>query len=124
MEIISNIRLVSNSYQVELDLADAGLTPSELEAIQSFGEPVISIGGDFDDGDDLTFSLADEDRKFPSQFPAKAVFNLSDYPSDANARAVLFRNTIRERLETAIVTLRAKVIGVTGREISNIDTTP
>lgn len=124
MEIISYIRLVNNAYEVELDLADGGLTPVEKDCITKFGEPVISVGGEFTDGVDLTFTLADNDRKFPSQFPVKYSFGLADYPSDANDRAVLFRNTIRTRIDDAVTALRALSIGDTGRTIDNVDTTP
>lgn len=124
MEIISYIRLVNNAYAVEMDLADNGLTPVEAESIRNFGEPTIEVGGDFDDGDALTFTLAGEDRKFPSQFPIKTTFSISDYPTDANARAVLYRDTLRTRLDVAVTALRAKTVGTTGRDIENIDTTP
>lgn len=124
MELLRTIRLVNNVYHAEVDLADGGLTPVEEETITQYGEPVIAAGGTFTDGQGLTFTLADEDRKFPSQFPVKATFSRADFPSDANARAVLWYDTIRDRCETAMETIRGYAAGITGRDISNIDTTP
>jgi len=124
MEIESKIRLVNNAYSVELDLADGGLTPVELQAIRNYGEPVVSAGGLFDDGAGLTYTLPDDDRKFPSQFPVKYTFSLADYPSDANDRAVLFRQTMKTRIDAAVTAIRALDEGTTGHEIDVIDTTP
>jgi hypothetical protein len=98
--------------------------PEEAEAVRRFGEPTIDVGGEFDDGDALTYTLAADDRKFPSQFPVKKIFSLEDYTTTTNDRAVLFRDTIRTRITDAITDLRAQAVGSTGREISNIDTTP
>ena len=123
MEIISNIRLVSNTYEVEIDLAQGGLTPVEAEAIRQFGEPVTETGGEFDNGSGLEFELPEADRKFPSQFPVKAVFSLADN-ANANARAILFKDTIIQRLTTSVIDIRELSAGITGREIINIDTTP
>ena len=125
MEIITYIRLVNNSYEVELDLAEGGLTPVEKEAIANYGEPVITAGGLFDaGGGGLSYTLGDDDRKFPSQFPVKKTFSRADYPSDANDRAVLYRTTLKTRLDTAMTALRSRAAGTTGREIDNIDTAP
>lgn len=124
MELERSIRLVNNAYHAEVNLARDGLTPVEAEAVSNYGEPTIEAGGTFDDGVDLTYDLPADDRRFPSQFPVKAVFSRSDYPDDANARAVLWYNTIRDRIEAAVEALRAIPSGTTGRDISNIDTTP
>jgi len=124
METIATIRLVSGSYHVEVDLAEDGLTPVEAEVISQHGEPVITAGGLFDDEISLSYTLADDDRKFPSQFPVKAIFSLADFPSDANDRAVLFRDEIRDRIDIAITALRALTAGTVGKDIDNEDTTP
>jgi len=124
METEATIRLVNNVYNVEVDLADNGLTPVEAEVISQFGEPVIAAGGNFDDGGGLSYDLADDDRKFPSQFPVKASFSLADHPADANDRALLFRDKVRERIDTAITALRGNTVGTVGRDIDNEDTTP
>jgi len=124
METIATIRLVNNAYHVEVNLADEGLTPVEKEVIAQYGEPVIAAGGTFNDGVSLSYDLNANDRKFPSQFPVKAIFSRADYPSDANARAVLFRDQIRSRIDTAITALRNNSAGTVGKDIDNEDTTP
>ena len=110
MEIESHIRLVNNAYSSEIDLADGGLTPVEAEAISHYGEPVIEAGGLFDDGGGLSYTLAADDRKFPSQFPVKAIFSNADFPTDANDRAVLYRDEIIIRLDAAVTALRVLIV--------------
>jgi hypothetical protein len=124
MEIVSYIKLVSSNYEVEIDLAPDGLTPVEEAAITNFGEPVIPTGGTFTRASPaLTFTLPESDRKFPSQFPVKASFDIADN-ADANARAVLFRDKILERLTTHVRAVRTLAAGTTGKDITNINTTP
>ncbi len=121
MRISSSIILIDGVYNVTVDLVSGGFTPVEAEAVYQHGEPTVSCGGEFDDGDALTFTLADNDRKFPSQFPVKQRFSLEDY-GDAAERAELWRSTIKTRLDTAITTLRNISVANTGEEIANIDT--
>lgn len=123
MRLNTSITLVDGVYHVSVDLADTnGFTPVEQEAVTQFGEPTIACGGSFDDGGGLTYTLDTNDKLFPSQFPVKEKFSTVDYPSNANARAVLWRDTIKTRIDAAITTLRSKTVGTVGEEIANIDT--
>lgn len=121
MRITSSIILIDGVYNVTIDLASGGFTPVEAEAVYQHGEPSVACGGEFTDGDDLTFELSASDKKFPSQFPVKQRFSLEDY-EDAAARATVWRDTIKTRLDTAITTLRNISVGAVGEEIDNIDT--
>lgn len=122
MQIEVYIRPLNNLFEVQIGLAgtpEEGLTPVEREAFRNFGEPLIECGGDFDDGDGLTFSLPSDARRFPSQFPVKQLFSLSD-EADANDRAVLYRTTIETRLVTARDAQTQKITGVSGRFITSL----
>ena len=124
MRITSTIQLRDAVYHVAVDAADTlPFTPAEQEALTNFGEPTIACGGTFTLGD-LTYTLAENDRLFPSQFPVKQTFSTEDYPDDANERATLWRNTIKTRLENAVAALRSLAPGTVGEETDNIDTTP
>lgn len=123
MRISSSIILIDGVYNATVDLFSGGFTPVEAEAVYQHGEPSVECGGEFDDGDALTFTLADNARQFPSQFPVKQRFSLEDY-EDAAARAELWRSTIKTRLDTAITTLRTISVSNTGEEVANLDTTP
>jgi hypothetical protein len=120
MQIKSSITIKDNVYHVEIDLDK--FSPAEEEAVAQFGEPTIACGGEFEDPD---FTLADDDRKFPSQFPVKQRFGVEDYES-ASDIAVAWRNAVKDRLESGMeaVRLSAASPGVVGLEIDIIDTTP
>lgn len=124
MEIESTIRLVGNVYNVEIDLATDGFTPTEQEVVEQFGEPLVDIGGSFTDGGSLSYTLTSEDRRFPSQFPIKVQFSRVDYPDDAAERAGVYRSTLITRITAAITTLRGYTVSNLGHDISNNDTTP
>lgn len=121
MQITNNIRLVDNIYHVEIDLHE--LTLSEQEAINKFGEPLIECGGNFDDLGGLTFDLDSDIRKFPSEFPCKYSWDRGDY-EDAADRADLWRDTILDRLDTAVTAKRAETSANLGSNTTSIDTTP
>lgn len=126
MEIETKKELISGIYHCTVDLHndEEGLTSAEADAIANYGEPTVDVGGSFDDGAGLTYTLDDNDKSFPSQFPAKETFSTVDFPSDASARADLWISTVKTRLTTAMQTLRGKSVGTIGTNIDIIDTTP
>lgn len=120
MDIKSTIRLTNNVYHAEIDLYE--LTLVEQDVINKFGEPTIDCGGSFDDQMGLTFTLDTDERKFPSQFPCKKSWDRADYPSDADDRAALWRDTIKTRIDTAVTALRALTYDNLGTEIAPVPT--
>jgi hypothetical protein len=121
MEIETRIDQCDNAYSVQIGLANCpedALTPVERQAFQAFGEPVVDVGGSFS-GEDLSFTLPSDQRRFPSQFPVKQVFSLADN-SDANARAVLYQTTIQARLVAARNTQTEKSDGTVGRFVTTL----
>lgn len=124
MQTRSIIQLVDNVYTAEVALDTNGLTPVEKDVITKYGEPTISCGGEFTDGVDLTYTLATNDKKFPSQFPVKQSFSRVDYPDDAYDRADLWIETLKTKIDTAVTALRAIPETLVGTTVSNIDTQP
>ena len=128
MHLYSSITLINNTYHVQVGPrileGTSAFTPAEQEALAKAGEPVVEVGGTFTDSP-LTFTLSEEDRLFPSQFPVKQLFSLDD-DDDAGDMAVLFRDTIKTRIEAAMESARTAAIADTvfGSEISDINTTP
>lgn len=124
MQIATTKALSNGRYSVVIALRDDGLSLAEQEAISQFGEPVIDCGGSFDDQAGLTYTLATNEKLFPSQFPVKELFSTEDFPSDASARADLWKSTVIARLTSAVQTLRTNSVGALGYDVQNIDTTP
>ena len=130
MQIHSSITLINNVYHVQVGpraLDGMGLsafTPVEQEALAKVGEPVVACGGTFTT-EGLEFTMDADDRYFPSQFPVKKLFSVDDYDDDAPGMAVLFRDTIKTRMTTAMENIRIDMTSdATGSEIDDIDTTP
>lgn len=116
MELNCDVRLTGGVYHVEIGLGSvAPLSPVEQEALQRFGEPVVECGGTFGEGDS-SFTLPAVQRRLPSQFPVKQMFSLADF-EDANARAVLFRDTMITRLTAVRTALLARDPGYTGHSV-------
>lgn len=137
MELKTIIRLVNNVYHVEVALNDSGLTPVETEAINAFGAPTVSCGGNFgvtgttgSTGTNTYFTLADNDKAFPTNFPVKQVFSLVDYPvgttapPNAAVRADTWRDTIVTRTTTAVQGKRTEAATYVGTTVTVVDTTP
>lgn len=123
MQIVTSISLTNNVYSVDVSLEAGGFTPIEADAISRFGEPLVSCGGSFTDGGDLTYVLDDNDKYFPSGFPVRQRFSLDDN-ADAYARTTVWRDTMKTRITAAVTALRALDIDALGKEISIVDTTP
>ncbi len=127
MKLISNITVVAGIYHVSVGLfgdRETAFTPVEAEALAVGGEPMIEVGGEFTDGE-LTFTLAERDLQFPTQFPVTIKFSKDDF-DDAKERATLWWQEIEERLDTAMTDLRTEVAenNNAGTFVNTIDTTP
>jgi hypothetical protein len=126
MEIRKTIRLVGNVYHVEIDLAEGAgfcpISPIEQQQLNQFGEMLLDLGGAFTDEEDppLEFDLPTNEVYIPSAFPIKQLFSLDDFEDDANARAVIWRDTIMSRINIALTALLAKSSGTTGSEVDNV----
>lgn len=102
MILRKTITLLNKTYHVQIGLdqgEDQALTPVEREAIRQNGEPVVDCGGAFTGPP--SFTLANRELRFPSQFPVIQLFNTTDY-ADAEARANVFKDTVSARIATAI----------------------
>lgn len=125
MIIRDDLQLIANAFHIQIGLdtlrPDA-LSPEEAAAIARFGEPVVECGGAFSVGS--TYTLAANQRRFPSQFPVKQVFGIADEASvaAANAKAVTFRTEIRTRIDAALTALRALNPGTLGGNSTTIAT--
>lgn len=122
LEITRN--LVQRRYHVEIRVPASGaFTPVEQEALRRVGEPVISCGGEFTDGDAITFTLGTNDRKFPSSFPVKQVFSLID-DENAGDHAQVWETVMKERITEGMRTIRAVLAASDSSSIADIDTSP
>lgn len=137
MELKTDITLVNNVYHAAVDLGGNGLTSAEAEAINSFGAPYVSCGGEFGTtgttgatGTNTYFTLESNDKQFPTSFPIKQTFSLTDYPEGTTAppaaskRANTWRNTMVERITAAVTAKRAVSSLYLGQTVQIIDTTP
>lgn len=137
MELKTDIKLVNNIYHAVVGLGDNGLTSAETEAINSFGAPYVSCGGEFgttgttgSTGTNTYFTLDSNDKLFPTNFPIKQTFSLADYPEGTTAppaaskRANTWRNAIVDRVTAAVIAKRAVSSLYIGQTVQTIDTTP
>jgi len=119
MRLADTIELIDNAYHVQIGLAEErGLTPVEQEAFANFGDAVVDVGGEFST-EGLTFTLPTRDVFFPSGFPVKQIFSLDDF-NDANARAVLWRDTIKTRIIAQRDAWLAKSVGNVDENITTV----
>jgi len=138
MEIKTVIRQLNNAFHAEVALSENGLSPSEAEAINQVGAPYVNCGGEFGlsgttgaTGTNTYFELADNYKYFPTNFPVKQIFSLTDYPygttapPNAERRAIVWKDAVVLRTQDAVRTAR-ETAGSTavGTIIQNLDTTP
>lgn len=118
MDLRETLTLIDGQYHTQVVVES--LTDQEQEALAKFGGWSIDLGGEFDDGQGLTFSLPHKIRLFPQQFPTKRLFDRRDY-DDANARAELWLTTVVARINSARTTALAKDPGT---EFDDLNTYP
>ena len=105
MDIKKETYLTSSTY-----IGKVTVTPStnELSLLSKYDEPVIDVGGSFSDGT-TEFSLTSDNRYMYTNNPFSQIFDpvsLGVTLYECGLRAVVFVNTITERLQTEITTLR------------------
>lgn len=98
MQLRETLSLIDGQYHTQVVVES--LTAEEQEALAKFGGWSIDIGGEFDDGQGLSFTLPTTIRLFPQQFPVKRLFDRQDQ-ADANDRAALWLTTVVGRITTA-----------------------
>lgn len=122
MEIAYSITPVSGSYVVQFQLGTSAKPVSgrEQDQLNAFGDMQVDFGGAF--SGDPAFTLPTDVRAVPRQFPIAYDFDVADYAdeAEANAAAVIYRDTIKTRIGEALGILMAKEIGTSGTGQENI----
>lgn len=120
MLIRSSTTLVGNLYRVDLSLEPDGVSGRERDVLDQFGEPVVDCGGTFTSGS-LTFTLDALAIRVPTDLAlASRSFSRADYPTEANARAELYRLTVLTRIADAISELLSRDPGTIGTNVTPI----
>lgn len=107
MILTSRIDIINNSYHVTigLDPGPDALTEVEKNALATFGEPVIALGGTFTPSpvtNPATFTLPVKDLRFPSQAPFTQIFPVTTYTPNTAAFATWYRTNIIAAINTAV----------------------
>lgn len=102
MEAVGKVELINNSYIASVATRDWGTFEDEL--LTRYSEPVIQVGGTFSNGTTV-FSLTETTRKVKSQSPFRVSFDTGLY-GDAGERAVLWMESIQDRLEISVKAFR------------------
>lgn len=114
MQLRVILNLIDEQYHSQLSVES--LTAEEQQALSQFGPWLVDLGGEFDDQQGLTFTLPHTNRQLPQQFPVKRLFDLKD-DQDANARAVLWLETLITRITDARTQALAKTPGTEFDEV-------
>ena len=98
------------------------VTTADKSLIEKFGEPEVNCGGDFDDGNGLTYTLPDVYVKIISGLPYRQVFDPTVAPWSTNTanKLTLYRTTMLTRFTSAFTTLRANSDTFTNEYVQNI----
>lgn len=89
--------------------------------ISKYGEPDINFGGSFNNGQGITFTLTDNYRKMPSEFPVRIVFSeTAPFDVDTATKLALYRTTLQTTIETAVTSLRDMTDTFTGEYVTVI----
>lgn len=122
MEIETIITPHSGNYKVQIKMAGCGDAPvsgCEMDRLRAVGEPRVDMGGLFEAGE-ICFRLPSNPISIPSQLPYAYCFTKDQYGDRANSYAVVFKDTIKNRISLALGELMAADIGTVGREVSNL----
>lgn len=120
MRVRTFIDYINNRVRAQVGVDN--LTSLEKDLVQSFGEPLVEVGGNFTDtltrpGDDdptsVDFTLSTEQRQLPSQFPVVRFFDLAD-DSDADLHAKVFADEVVSRITVAKNELVANAAALEG----------
>jgi hypothetical protein len=105
MKLATEIYEINGSFHVEVGVTDVNpFTPAEAEALKNFGEPAVNCGGAVT-ADEVTITLPPNFRRFPSQFPVKAIFAVAD-----NVHAADLATAFRVMIETLLTNARNTLI--------------
>lgn len=108
MKLVIDKNLASNNYEVSISVAD--ILPEETEMFNDFGAAAINIGGELKstDGLEVEATIGDSFKYLPTDFPIVRVFTKAQYGDKAEIVENAFANTITERIQSAITTLKSK----------------
>ena len=123
MKINSRIEIIDDEYLTLVGIQ--AVSPTEQEAIDRFGEPVVDVGGSFTGSltrpgagapTAVAFTLPSKQYYLPSTFPVHQTFSLADY-EDADVRAEVYRQTIVARIGSARTTILARAANFVGETL-------
>ena len=110
MRLLEQIKLIDSEYHVVLTLVE--LEGREPDVIAQYGHWPVDCGGLFLAQDpSVEFTLPPNVRLFPQSFPHKQIFSLQEH-ADANARAIVYLETLVHRILEARDEALAKNPGV------------
>ena len=90
----------------------------DRKLMADFGEPAVNQGGTFE-ADELNFTLPDLNVRIMTGVPISMGFDARDH-ADAEARALLWLDTLVQRITDAVVALRERTDTFTGETLINV----
>ena len=116
--IIRTFKTIENAvYVVSINTEDWSEQDRKLMAF--YGEPSVDLGGTFDDYADVQYTLPTISVRIMSEMPGRECFDTRD-DADAEARALLWAQTIADRITAEVTTLRTRTDTYTGELVANV----
>lgn len=116
MKIRKYSTLSDGVYKISLVTED--WSEADQRLMLKFGEPEVDLGGTFGIVPD-TYTLPTNLVRIMSEAPFTQSFDSRDH-ADADARAILWKETVSDRIAAAIVALRTSADAFSGEEVENV----
>lgn len=113
MKLTVTTDLKNNNYTATFSVKE--ITLEETELFTDFGDIEINVGGEIKDATPTTLvTLGNSYKKFPSEFPFSRSFNQASHGVDTEAIATAYVKDITDKIEAAVVILKAKTDAFSG----------
>lgn len=116
VELEIRTTVVGNEYIATMALTQ--WSSSDLELMAAYGEPIIDVGGAFENSP-VEFELPENNVRLRRDFPIVQRFDAADN-EDAEAHRDLWVEDVTDRISAALTTLRANTHPVGVRSIDTI----
>ena len=113
LQIDKDLKL--KDYTVILSFTD--ITPLDQEKLNDFGVITMEIGGNIPYGVDQTFTLSNDTKAIPTDFPITRTFKTAVYGENAKVFAEAYIEEMKKRAKAKIDELTLKVDDFSGQEL-------
>jgi hypothetical protein len=109
--------IVNGVLQVRLNTED--WSEGDLDAMRSFGEPSIDLGGSFSSGGSVSFERPHAIQRVKTDSPFVAKFDSRDY-DDPAGMALAWKQEVSARIVKAVTDMRSIKNGFDNEEVINV----